>query len=146
MTLPQLPRWRYALAYLLAAVTFLALDGVWLTATTASIYRPALGHLMAADVVWMAAVFFYVIYFAGLVFFAVEPALTARRPLVALARGAALGLMCYATYDLTNQATLRDWPWHVTGMDLVWGAVNSGVSSFVAAAVTQRALRKSAPA
>ena len=138
MTSPELPRWRHPLAYLLTAVVFLALDAVWLTMTTGPIYRPAIGHLMAADVSWVPAALFYVGYFAGLVFFAVDPALTARRPVGALARGAALGLLAYGAYDFTNQATLRDWPWHLTWIDLCWGAVNSGLSAFAAAAATSR--------
>jgi uncharacterized membrane protein len=138
MTLSALPRWRHPLAYLLTAVAFLALDGVWLTLTTTPIYRPAIGHLMAVDVIWWAAALFYVGYFAGLVFFAVDPALTSRRPVEALARGAALGLLAYGAYDFTNQATLRDWPWHLTWIDLCWGGVNSGLSSFAAAAITSR--------
>jgi uncharacterized membrane protein len=134
--------WRHPLAYLLTAVVFLAMDAVWLTSTSTALYRPAIGHLMAPTVDWLAAAIFYTGYFAGLVYFAVDPALATRRPIVALQRGALLGLLAYATYDFTNQATLRDWPWHLTLIDLVWGAVISGVSSCAAAAATLATCRR----
>lgn len=137
------PPWRHAVAYLATALVFLALDGAWLTTTTQPLYRPAIGHLMALDVNWVAVALFYVGYFAGLVFFAVTPAVAAGKPGMALVRGAALGLLAYGAYDFTNQATLRDWPWHLTFIDLAWGGVNSGVSSFIAAAITCRQARPS---
>jgi uncharacterized membrane protein len=134
-----LPLRRLVLAYLLTAVVFLAMDAVWLFSTATSLYRPALGHLMAQTVDWpaagTAAAVFYALYVGGLVYFAVHPALVWRQASTALGRGALLGLLCYATYDLTNQATLRDWPWHITMIDLVWGATVSGVSSWAAAAI-----------
>lgn len=120
-------------AYAGAAAVFLALDAAWLTAMGDRLYRPALGHLMAPGVDWVAAAAFYLLYLAGVVLFAVLPALAAGGPRTALWRGAALGLLCYATYDLTNQATLRGWPWHVTLADLAWGAVATGLSSWAAA-------------
>lgn len=143
MTRPTLPRWRHPLAYLATAFVFLAMDAVWLSAATGPIYRPAIGHLMSATVDWLPAAVFYAGYFAGLVYFAVDPAVSAGRPVLALARGAALGLMAYGAYDFTNQATLRGWPWHLTWIDLAWGAVVSGVSSWAAAATCRRASRTS---
>ncbi|OWQ84427.1 hypothetical protein CDN99_24345 [Roseateles aquatilis] len=122
-------------AYALTALVFLAMDAVWLTSTNERLYRPAIGHLMSPTVDWTAAGLFYALYFAGLVYFAVSPALAARRPVLALARGAFIGLLAYGAYDFTNQATLRDWPWPLTIIDLAWGAVVSGVSSGVAAAL-----------
>lgn len=127
------------LAYAASAATFLAMDAVWLTLATDALYRPAIGHLMAPGITWAAAALFYAGYFAGLLFFAVVPA---RRPIAALARGAALGLMAYGTYDFTNQATLRGWPWSLTFIDLAWGATVSGVASWVGAAVTCRRGRR----
>ncbi len=144
----HLPPWRLPLAYLLAAVFFLAIDAVWLSLAAAPLYQPAIGHLMSPQVDWAAAAAFYALYVAGLVFFAVAPALVWRRPAVALRRGAFLGLLAYATYDLTNQALLRDWPWHVTLADLAWGTFASGAASWAAAAATLglvHSRRKSAP-
>ena len=132
------PRWQLPVACACTAGVFLAMDAVWLTSTHARLYQPALGHLMSGGIDWIAAALFYAIYIAGLVVFAVQPALQARRPLVALGRGAALGLLAYATYDLTNQATLRGWPWHVTLIDLAWGSTVSGTASWAAAAITSR--------
>lgn len=123
-------------AYLAALACFLALDAVWIGTMTQRLYRPSLGHLLAPEVDWPAAVLFYALYIGGLVYFAVAPALVSARPAVALRRGALLGLLAYATYDLTNQATLRDWPWTVTLADLAWGTFVSGAASWAAARIT----------
>ncbi|MDR7332130.1 DUF2177 family protein [Roseateles asaccharophilus] len=134
------PRWQWPLAYAVTALVFLAMDALWLSTATATLYRPAIGHLMAPTVDWTAATLFYVFYFAGLVYFAVQPALASGRPLAALGRGALLGLMAYGAYDFTNQATLQGWPWSLTLIDLAWGGTVSGVSSGAAAAVTLKFL------
>lgn len=131
MTLSQI-----AVAYPVTAVVFLALDAVWLTAM-ADRYRSGIGHLMAPSPDWGAAALFYVIYIGGVVFFAISPALDARRPvLTALGLGALLGLVAYATFSLTNHATLRDWPWRVTLADLMWGPVVTGLAAAAACALT----------
>ncbi|RYY92700.1 MAG: DUF2177 family protein [Comamonadaceae bacterium] len=131
MTLSQI-----AVAYPVTAVVFLALDAVWLTAM-ADRYRSGIGHLMAPSPDWGAAGLFYVIYIGGVVFFAISPALDARRPaLTALGLGAALGLVAYATFSLTNHATLRDWPWRVTLADLMWGPAVTGLAAAAACALT----------
>lgn len=121
-----------ALAWPIAAVVFLALDAVWLTAMADRLYRPAIGHLMTERFLMAPAALFYVIYISGIVLFAIAPALQSRRPLTALLLGAALGLLAYATYDLTNQATLKGWPWHVTVADLCWGAFVTGMAAWAA--------------
>ena len=108
-----------AVGFVGAAVVFLTLDAAWLTAMAERLYRPSIGHLMREGFDVVAAAAFYVLYLAGVVFFAVLPSRQVRH---ALLRGAFFGLVAYATYDLTNQATLRDWPWHVTFIDLVWGS------------------------
>ena len=118
MPLPQI-----AIAYVAAALTFLALDAVWLGSMAERLYRPAIGHLMAERFAIGPAALFYVLYVGGIVFFAIAPALEARRPLfTALGHGALLGLLAYGTFDLTNQAVLKDWPWQVTLADLAWGS------------------------
>jgi uncharacterized membrane protein len=120
----------FAFAYGAAAVVFLVLDAIWLGLMASRLYRPAIGHLMAERFALGPAALFYLIYLAGLVHFAVGPALPAARPwLAALAGGALFGLVAYATYDLTNQATLKDWPWALTLADLAWGAFVSGVAA-----------------
>lgn len=119
---------RFVIGFAAGAVVFLALDAVWLTVMAERLYRPAIGHLMREGFDLLAAAAFYLLYFTGMTAFAVWPS---HRTLGAWARGALFGLVAYATYDLTNQATLRDWPWHVTLVDLVWGSV---VTSLAAAA------------
>ncbi len=130
------PAWRWPLAYLATLVVFLAMDAVWLGTMAGRVYQPAIGHLMAATVDWRAVAVFYPLFVAGLVHFAVAPALRRGRSRLAVAQGACFGFLAYATYDFTNQATLRDWPWLITAIDLAWGTVISGVSSGVATLVT----------
>ncbi|HSN34583.1 MAG TPA: DUF2177 family protein [Ideonella sp.] len=124
----------FVVAFVAAALSFLLLDAVWLTTMASRLYRPAIGHIMREDFDVLAAAAFYAIYLAGVVVFVVRPASDGR---AALVRGALFGLVCYATYDLTNQATVAGWPWHVTLVDLCWGALVTGVS----AGVAQRAAR-----
>jgi uncharacterized membrane protein len=116
-----------AVSFVATAATFLLLDAAWLTTMASRLYRPAIGHVMRPDFDVLAAAAFYAIYLAGVVFFAVRPASDARS---ALARGAFFGLVCYATYDLTNQATVVGWPWHVTFIDLCWGAFVTAASAW----------------
>lgn len=132
------PPRRFALDWIATALVFLPLDAIWLTMTASRLYRPAIGHLMRPDFDALSAAMFYAIYFAGVVVFVVRPAAGLRN---AFARGALFGLVCYATYDLTNQATLLGWPWHVTLLDLAWGAFVTGTSAAVARRLTVRAAR-----
>src|SRR5512139_650139 len=106
---------------------------VWLGAVAKTFYRKHLGYLMAPKVGWPAALLFYLLFIAGLVVFAVRPALAAGAPLKALLLGAFLGLVAYATYDLTNQATVEDWPALVTVVDLVWGTALGGLVAWLSA-------------
>ncbi|MBV9891766.1 MAG: DUF2177 family protein [Rhizobacter sp.] len=131
---------RSGTAFLASATVFLGLDSLRLEAMADRLYRPALAHLMRERFDTAAAAAFYAIYLAGMWFFAVLPARGWR---AGLARGAAFGLVAYATYDLTNQATLRGWPWHVTLADLLWGALVTGVSAALGAALRARAQRRS---
>lgn len=112
---------RYLLAYLGSGVVMAVLDAVWLTAVGPRLYRPAIGELLAPQPNLRVAVLFYLIYVGGIVFLAVTPALRDGSALRAAVSGAVLGLVAYATYDLTNQATLRVWPAHLTLIDLAWG-------------------------
>jgi uncharacterized membrane protein len=119
---------------------FFAIDLVWLSVVAKDFYRRHIGHLLASDVNWTAAVLFYLLFIGGLVFFAVKPALEAGSATRALAYGALFGLLTYATYDLTNQATMRDWPVLVTVVDLVWGTVLSAAVAFLSFQVSSRLL------
>ena len=114
--------------YFLTLITFLAIDSVWLGLIAKDMYRRELGHLLAPNVRWGAALVFYVIYIAGLLILVVLP--HKGSPLLTVAAlGALFGLVAYATYDLTNLATLTRWPLSVTLADLAWGAVVTGVTA-----------------
>jgi len=104
------------------AISFLALDSIWLGLAASRLYRPRLGSLLLERFNLAPAAVFYLIYWAGILVFAIAPALSTGRSTTALARGAMLGLVAYATYDLTNQATLRGWSVTVTIADLCWGS------------------------
>lgn len=125
--------------YLTAALTFLALDGVWLGLIAPKFYQKYIGPLMAEKANILAAGIFYAMFIAGLVFFVIQPAVREASWTAALTRGALFGLVTYATYDLTSQAVIKNWPWLVTGVDLLWGtfitATVATVSFFVYRAV-----------
>jgi len=121
----------YVKLYLLTLVVFLAIDGVWLGVVARNLYGKYLGYLMAPKTVWPAAVLFYLLYVVGVLVFAVLPGLQARSLGRAAALGALLGLIAYATYDLTNLATVKAWPVLITVVDLIWGAVLTAAVSAV---------------
>ena len=109
--------------YFLALFIFLCIDALWLGLVAPGFYRSQIGHLMAETPNLFAAGIFYLLFVGALVYFIIEPALRTGTTRDALARGALFGLVTYATYDLTNLATLRDWPLLVTVVDLVWGTI-----------------------
>ena len=109
--------------YLVTLPVFLAVDFVWLTLIARNFYAQYLGYLMKTNVNYAAAGVFYLLFVVGLVVFAVLPALEKNSWVQAIFLGGLLGLISYATYDLTNLATIKDWPLLVTAVDMVWGAV-----------------------
>jgi uncharacterized membrane protein len=117
---------RAIIIYLITVPIFFAIDLVWLGLVAKDFYQKHLGTLLSPQVNWTAAILFYLLFIAGIVFFAVKPALEEQSALRALLNGALFGLMAYATYDLTNQATVKDWPVIVTIVDLVWGTLLCG--------------------
>ena len=129
---------RYLLAYVGCALVMAGLDAVWLTVVGPHLYPPAIGELLAPRPDVAPAVVFYVIYVAGVVGLAVAPALERRSARRAAALGAALGFVAYATYDLTNQATLRVWPVHLTLIDLTWGASLTAAAALGGYALARR--------
>ena len=111
----------YLLPYTAGLTVLIIGDLLWLGFLMRGFYVQHLGHLMAPTVNWYAAVAFYLIYVAGVLAFAVLP--QASKGLMAIAlTSLALGAFAYAVYDLTNHATLRDWPLAVTLVDIAWGA------------------------
>lgn len=112
--------------YCIALPIFFALDMVWLGVAAKSFYAKNIGFLMKSNVNWPAAILFYLLFIAGLVVFVIAPAVDKGSWVRALLFGALFGLITYATYDLTNLATLKDWPFVVTVVDLAWGMVLAG--------------------
>jgi uncharacterized membrane protein len=109
--------------YAIALPVFFAIDMTWLGLVARDFYRAQIGTLLKPDVNWTAAIIFYLIFIAGLVVFVISPAIEKGSWTHALLFGALFGLVCYATYDLTNLAVAKDWPLAVTLVDLAWGAV-----------------------
>jgi uncharacterized membrane protein len=121
-----------AFAFFAGVGAHIALDAIWLGVIARGVYKRGLGPLMAPRVRWASAVAFYAVYGLGIVWFAVVPAIAAGVHQNALLHGGLLGLVAYGTYDLTNLATLRDWPLRVTVLDLAWGIAASAASAFAA--------------
>ena len=117
--------------YGLTAAAFFAIDLVWIGVVAAGFYERHLGPLLREDVVWGAALAFYALYIAGILVFAVLPALGAGSPVRAVALGAFFGLVAYATFDLTSMALIREFTWTVVAVDLVWGMILTGTVSAV---------------
>ncbi|MFN3517620.1 MAG: DUF2177 family protein [Novosphingobium sp.] len=125
---------KWYLAYPIVGAAFLILDMIWLRFAVPMLYRPALGELLATNFRAGPAVAFYIIYFAALTVFAVLPGTMLGVP-AAVASGAAVGLTAYATYNLTNMATLKVWPLQMALIDIAWGTVASGLAAGIAATV-----------
>lgn len=108
------------LQFLISFGVFLIIDLIWLGFIAKDLYAKYLGYIMG-PVNWPAAIIFYVIFVVGLMYFVILPAIDAQSIWVALTRGAFFGFITYATYDLTNLSTLKDWPINITIIDLIWG-------------------------
>ena len=121
----------YLKLYLCTLVGFLAIDAVWLAVVARGFYRRQLGFLLSDQPNWWAAVVFYLLFVVGLLVFAVVPGLQAGSLRKVLLLGAFFGLVTYATYDLTNLATVKNWPWIVTLVDMAWGAVLAAAVSAI---------------
>jgi uncharacterized membrane protein len=115
--------------YLVTVVIFFAIDLVWLGVIAKDLYQKHLGYLMRQPVNWVAAIIFYLIFVVGMVFFVIQPALAKGSLSYAVLAGALFGLITYATYDLTNLATVKDWPLFITAVDLLWGTTLSALTS-----------------
>jgi uncharacterized membrane protein len=115
--------------YFASLAVFFAVDMVWLGLVASSFYKKNLGYLMAPTVNWFAAIIFYLLFILGILVFVVLPGIKENSLLNTILRAALFGLITYATYDLTNLATIKDWPLSVTLVDLVWGMVLSTIVS-----------------
>jgi uncharacterized membrane protein len=122
----------YAIAYASILVPFCLLDGVWLTIMGKLLYRPTLGDILLPSLNAPPAIVFYLAYPIGILVFAVLPALKAGSVSPALIYAALFGALAYATYDLTNFATLRNWTMLISVLDIAWGALASAVAAAAA--------------
>ena len=113
----------YLKLYFCTFLAFFAIDMVWLGLVARGFYQKHLGFLLRTNPNWSAAIVFYLLFVFGLLVFVVVPSLEAGSTKKVLILGALFGLITYATYDLTNLATVKDWPWVVTVVDLLWGGI-----------------------
>jgi len=109
------------ITFLVAFAVFMIIDLIWLGVIAAPFYRNQIGFLMAKNVNWGAAVLFYIIFIIGMVVFVIQPAIAQQSLMSAILMGALFGLVTYATYDLTNFATLEGWPLTLVVVDIIWG-------------------------
>ena len=117
----------YVKMYVIAFIIFLVIDAIWLGLVAPKFYKAQIGHLMAEKPNFVAALVFYLLFIIGVVYFVVNPAIQSDDVPKLIVSGMLFGFMTYATYDLTNLATLKDWPITVTIVDLVWGTSLSTV-------------------
>ena len=124
--------------YIIAFSSLLGIDALWLTKIAPTLYKKNIGHLMTEKPNLLAAGLFYMIYIAGAVYFVIYPAFTDKSVGQAMLRGAILGLVSYATFDLTSQAVFKNWPAKITVIDMLWGTI---LTASVCALATFIALR-----
>ncbi len=117
--------------YFIALPVFLVIDMIWLALIAKNFYAKQIGFLMKPNINWGAAIIFYLIFIVGLVLFVITLAIQKNSWSHAILFGALFGLVAYATYDLTNLATIKDWPVIVTVVDLIWGMVVAGLVSVI---------------
>ncbi len=121
-----MPISKFILSYFLTSLVFFAIDMVWLGLLAKGLYQRMLGPLLAEQVNWAAALIFYFLFIGGIFIFAILPALEKESWRYALLYGCLFGFFTYATYDLTNLATLKNWPLQVVFIDIAWGMVLTG--------------------
>lgn len=123
------------IAFATTLVAFTGIDFVWLSRMGDTFYRPAMGDMVLPGFRIAPAVVFYLIFAAGLTWLAVRPALAEGGWTTAFVQGAVVGFVAYATYDLTNQATLRSWSTALSVVDIAWGTLLSGTAAAIATVV-----------
>lgn len=118
------------LSYLLTFIVFLIIDMLWLGVIAKNMYQKYLGGFLTDNINWTAAIIFYLIYVVGILIFVIYPSVNKDSVFNAILMGALFGFFTYATYDLTNLATLKGWPLPIVFIDIIWGSVLSAVVSF----------------
>jgi uncharacterized membrane protein len=124
--------------YLIALPILLIIDMIWLGLVAKNFYAKHIGFLMKTNINWTSAIIFYLVFIVGLIIFVITPALQKNSWVTALLLGALFGFITYATYDLTNLATIRDWPLLVTIIDLIWGTVLAASVSVISFLIASR--------
>jgi uncharacterized membrane protein len=124
-----MPFYKLIISYLLTAVVFFAIDMAWLGLIAKDLYRKYLGNFLSDNVNWTAAIVFYLLFITGIFYFAVLPAVEKNSLTKAIISGAFFGILTYATYDLTNLATLKNWPLPIVFIDIAWGALLTSIVS-----------------
>jgi uncharacterized membrane protein len=130
----------FAKIYLVTVPIFFLIDLTWLGVIAKNVYRKYMGHLMLATPNWTAAIIFYLLFIVGLIIFVINPALKNHSWSYALLYGAMFGFFTYMTFDLTSLAVLKDWPWQIVIIDIIWGMVLSGSVSVVSYLICSRYL------
>jgi len=126
------------ITYFISLVSFLAIDLTWLGPIANKFYKDNLNGLMSKKPIWSIAILFYGVFIFGLMYFVIVPSLSSGSYKTLLTRAAIFGFVTYATYDLTNLSTLKNWPKNLTAVDLVWGVVLSSLVSLVAFTVAKK--------
>lgn len=124
-----MPFSKLIISYLLTTVVFFAIDMVWLGFIAKNLYRKYLGNFLSDKVNWTAAIIFYLLFITGIFYFSILPAIEKNSLAKAVISGALFGFFTYATYDLTNLATLKNWPIRIVFIDIIWGALLTGLVS-----------------
>lgn len=132
---------QYLVAYVGTLIVFLGIDFVWLSFVARKFYFERLGPLLLDQPNLGIAAFFYLFYVMGIVHLAIIPALKDGNAMVAVVNAAVFGVLAYATYDITNMATLKGWSWEVAAVDIVWGGVLSAVSAYAGYQITKMILQ-----
>lgn len=127
---------KWVIAYISAAIVFGVMDAIWLRWAGPNLYEPVIGEIMAENFRIAPAAAFYLVYLAGMCWFAIKPGLESGQVSTALLNGAILGAVCYATFDLTSQAVFKVWATHISVADILWGTFVTGTSAAIATWVT----------
>jgi uncharacterized membrane protein len=120
---------RLIISYFLTAIVFFSVDMLWLGFIAKGLYRKYLSSFLTDQVNWTAAIVFYILFIIGIFVFVILPAVEKNSLFKAIGLGAFFGMITYATYDLTNLATLKNWPIQIVLIDIVWGAVLTSIVS-----------------
>ncbi len=124
-----MPISKIIIAYFLTTLVFFAIDMVWLGFIAKDVYRKYLGEFLSDQVNWTAAIIFYLLFIIGIFYFCILPAHEKQSLSKVIISGAFFGFITYATYDLTNMATLKNWPLPIVFIDITWGAVLTSLVS-----------------